>query len=245
MTERWESMARLGFTSYEASTMTVWRRDGDGIVLVSGGIRSVDRKVGDRWLTGRVLTGRLSNRGYVLLNLTDDNGRKVTRTPHTLILGTFEGLPEPGQEARHLNDDPLDCRWAPGETREERMGNGGNLMYGTPPENAADKVANGNRSPARPREAKRCVRCNGPFMGNGRRCHACVVWIGETAAQMLSAGTTLAGACEQLEYPSPEGLHTLAVKYGGYGLRAAPRPDSWLRRVIATLRDWLELGDGQ
>lgn len=226
VTETWKSMSGLGFSSYEAST--------------EGRIRSVDRKVGTRQLTGKVLSTRVSNRGYVLVDLTGDNGDRVTRTLHTLILGTFDGLPKPGQEARHLNDDPLDNRWAPGATAEERKNAGGNLMWGTPAENNADKVANGNRNGPRPPKA--CVRCGHLVEGNGRRCHACVAWIGQTAAQMLSAGTTLGDACHQLEYPSPEGLHTLAVKYGNYGQRR-PRPILW--RAFHALRDWLELGDGE
>jgi hypothetical protein len=201
--------ALLGFTSYEASDR--------------GQIRSVDRVVGGRQLRGRVLSTRVSNRGYVLVNLTDDNGRQVTRTLHTLILGTFDGQCPPGQEARHLNDDPLDNRWAPGATREERMAAGGNLMWGTAKQNNRDKVANGNRNPAPVPVPKVCVRCGAPFAGNGRRCHACVVWIGETAAALLSSGTSLADACRQLEYPSAEGLHALAVRYGRYGKRVTVR----------------------
>jgi NUMOD4 motif len=227
--ETWKSMREIGFSSYEASTDGRWR--------------SLDRKVGNRRLKGRVLATSVSNRGYVLVKLTDDNGKQVTRTAHSLQLRTFDGPCPPGMVGRHLNDDPLDNRWAPGATREERMANGGNLMYGYPPENEADKVANGNR--AAPRPPKLCVRCQAPFAGNGRRCHACVVWIGETAAELLSSGTTLAAACERLEYPSADGLHNLAVRYGGYGLRPVPGRGSWLQRVTATLRDWLELGDGE
>jgi hypothetical protein len=116
-------------------------------------------------------------------------------------------------------------------------------MYGWPADNNADKVANGSRNGPRP--PKLCVRCQGPFLGNGKRCHACVVWIGETAARMLSAGMSLADACEQLEYPSAEGLHTLAVRYGGYGLPPAPSRGSWLRCVTVALRDRLRRGDRQ
>lgn len=225
MTATWKTMAGLGFSWYEACT--------------DGSIRSIDRMSGaTRRLTGRVLTGRVSNRGYRLYNLTDDTGKQVTRSGHTLILGTFDGPPPPGMVCRHLNDDPLDNRWAPGATREERMAAGGNLMYGTPPENEADKVANGTRRP--PAGPKACVRCGGPFMGNGRRCHECVVWIGVRAAELLSGGTTLGSACEQLEYPSAEGLHTLAVKYGGYGLRPAAVKRSWLHRVTVALRDFFD-----
>lgn len=227
--ETWESIASLGFGCYEVST--------------AGRLRSVDRTQGNRKLKGRVLSTRVSNRGYVLVNLTDDNGKQVTRTVHTLVLGAFDGPCPRGHEACHLNDDPLDNRWAPGIDREARMAAGGNLMYGTPPENASHKVANGNRSGPRP--SKACVRCGHPVEGNGRRCHACVVWIGVTAAEMLSSGTTLDQACEQLEYPSHAGLHTLAVKYGGYGLRPVPSRGSWLRRAKVALRDWLEFGDGE
>lgn len=227
MTATWKTMAALGFSSYEGCT--------------DGSIRSVDRTVGARRLKGRALSPRVSNRGYVLVNLTDDKGNKVTRTVHTLILGTFDGLPKPGMVGRHLNDDPLDNRWAPGETREERIAAGGNLMYGWPPDNEADKVANGNR--AAPAPPKECVRCGGPFWGNGRRCHECVVWIGVTAGRMLSEGTSLASACEQLEYPSAEGLHTLAVKYGSYGLQPAATRRSWLHRAMVAVRDWLDVGD--
>lgn len=212
MTETWKSMAPLGFASYEASD--------------KGAFRSVDRTAGSRRLQGRPLSTRVSNRGYVLVDVTGDDGRRVTRTAHTLVLGTFEGPCPPGQEARHLDDDPLNNCWP------------GNLAWGTPAENNADKVRNGNR--AGPRPPKQCVRCGGPFAGNGRRCHECVVWIGVKAAEMLSSGTSLADAMVQLEYPSGEGLHTLAVKYGGYGTR--PRP-SWWQRVTATVRDWLRAGD--
>ncbi len=227
LTETWESMARLGFSSYEASTL--------------GNIRSIDRKVGSRQLKGKQLATRRSNRGYLLVDLTADDGAQVTRSVHSLILGTFDGRCPRGQEARHLNDDPLDNRWAPGDTREERMGAGGNLMYGTPPENARDKVENGNR--AAPAPPRLCAHCQQPFKGNGRRCHECVVAIGVAASELLQQGQTLDAACEALNYPSAVGLHTLAVKYGGYGLRPAPQRRSWLRGVIATVRDYLELGD--
>ena len=228
MTATWKSMAALGFSAYEACT--------------DGSLRSVDRIVGERQaLKGTVLKTRPSNRGYPLVNLTQDDGKRVTRTVHSLILATFDGLPPSGMVGRHLNDDPTDNRWAPGATREQRIAAGGNLMYGTPPENEADKVANGNRPAA---AVKLCVRCQGPMVGNGRRCHECVVWIGVTAAELLSGGTPLGSACEQLEYPSAEGLHTLAVKYGGYGVRP-PVAESWLRRVMAALRDRLDLGDDE
>jgi len=212
MTETWKPLGPLGFSSYEVSDQ--------------GRVRSIDRVVNGRRLTGRVLSTRVSNRGYVLVNLTDDAGKPATRTVHTVVLGAFAGPCPDGQQARHLNDDPLDNRWP------------GNLAYGTPAENNADKVRNGNRAPTPPpRPPRTCVRCGEPFNGNGRRCHACVVMIGVTAAQLLSAGTTLADAMTALDYPSAEGLHKLAVTYGGYGLHSRR---SWWQRVTATVRDWLQ-----
>lgn len=228
--ETWKPIP--GFSMYEAST--------------EGRIRSVDRTVGGRRLKGRVLSPRISNRGYMLIDVVDDdNGKRQTRTVHTLILGTFAGPPGPGQQARHLDDNPLNNTWAPGETREDCIAAGGNLMWGTPKENNGDKIANGTRNPPPVLRVRECVRCEAPFVGNGRRCHACIVWIGEKAAELLSGGMTLGKACAELEYPSSDGLHLLAVKYGGYGMLPLPRRRAWLRSVIATLRDWLELGDDE
>ncbi len=224
--ETWKSMAALRFSSYEASD--------------KGRIRSLDRKVGDRQLKGKVLAARVSNRGYLLVNLTADDGAQVTRSVHSLILTTFDGPCPRGQEARHFNDDPLDNRWAPGDDDDDRRAAGGNLAWGTPKQNAADKVRNGNR--AAPAPPKACVRCQRPFKGNGRRCHECVAAIGQSAAELLQQGLSLGEACEALDYPSADGLHTLAVKYGGYGVQPE-RERSWLHHVIATIRDWLELGD--
>lgn len=236
--ETWKSMSALGFSAYEASTQ--------------GRIRSVARASGIRTLRGKVMATRLSNRGYMLITLTDDEGERRTRTVHALILGTFDGLPKRGQESRHLNDDPLDNRWAPGATREERMAAGGNLMWGTPKENNGDKVANGTRAAPQARIPKTCVRCGASFFGNGRRCHACVVFIGEKAAELLNGGASLKSVMHQLEYPSGEGVHALAVKYGGYA-QPLPEPEpeyhSVLQRAFVAVRDrllsWLELGDDE
>ena len=60
------------------------------------------------------------------------------------------------------------------------------------------------------------MRCGARITQGGRRCHECVVEIGQAAAKLLGAGVTLADVCKHLDYPSAEGLHLLAVKYGGY-----------------------------
>jgi hypothetical protein len=182
-----------------------------------GHIRSVDRVTGGRQLRGVVLKPRKSNRGYLLVNLTGDGGVKQTRTVHSLVLAAFVGPCPPGQETLHFNDNPEDNRWP------------GNLGYGTHPENVIQ----------RPKPVKRCVRCQGDFEGNGRRCHDCVVVVGQEAARRLAAGGDLDQVATALDYPSVTGVWRLAVKYGDARVvvgEAGPPPRSWLHRVMATFR---------
>lgn len=224
-TETWAPVP--GFSGYEASDNSVWQLEEGRVVQVSGGIRSVDRTVAGRHLKGAMLTGRLNSSGYVIVNVTDDAGVKRTMLAHKLILSAHVGEPGEGQETLHdPAKGPLWCR-VPEDMR-----------YGTRAENMADWKQN---NAARPKPPKHCVRCGEAFRGNGRRCHACVVAIGQQAAGLLRSGVTLGAAAEQLEYPSAEGLHTLAVKYGGYGT-ATP---SWTRRVMTTIRHLFAGGDAK
>jgi hypothetical protein len=224
--ETWKSPA--GFSSYEASNNSVWTLGEDGKpVQVSGGIRSVDRVAGGRRCKGTLLKSRiLSNSGgYAAVNPVNDQGVKCSGTlVHRLILLAFAGECPPGMETRHLVNDPLDCRWAPGETAEEVIAAGGNVVYGPPWANVEDQFRNG-RKRADPKPDRHCILCSAVLTTNGRRCRPCIVKIGEQAAELLWSGISLAVACDRLEYPSETGLHTLAVKHGGYG-----RP-SWRWRV--------------
>ena len=132
-TEVWEPIGH-GFSAYQASN--------------HGQVRSVDRTLADgRYRRGVVLKTRVSNRGYVLVNVRDDNGTVQTRTVHTLVMLAFVGLPPPGLETRHLDDVPANNRWAPGDEKVSAA-HGGNLVYGTPAQNAADKIR--NAAPPRP-----------------------------------------------------------------------------------------------
>jgi hypothetical protein len=158
---------------------------------------------------GNVLTGRPGNKGYYLIKLYDDEGKQQTRTVHSLVLLAHRGARPAGQEACHGDDDPAHNDLS-------------NLRWDTKPANRSDRRENA--------PPKRCVRCGEPFKGNGKRCHPCVVAIGEEAAAMLQSGTPLADAAAALDYPSAEGVHALAVKYGGYGQR---------RSIAATLRGLL------
>jgi len=51
----------------------------------------------------------------------------------------FAGPCPDGQQVRHLDGNPLNNRWAPGETDEEVIAAGGNLRYGTPKESCKDR----------------------------------------------------------------------------------------------------------
>lgn len=214
--------------------------DGPGYeASTDGNFRSVDRVTpSGRSLKGQPIATTTSNRGYVLVKYRNAQGERVTRSAHTVILETFDKARPPGMEARHYDDNPLNNRWAPGDTEEESRRKGGNLFWGTPPQNRADGQRNNPSPPPKPRPQRECVRCGSPLEGNARRCHPCVVSIGEQAARLLASGATLADAMKRLDYPSAEGLHTLAVRYGGYGARKS----WWSRKVtprMTTLRDRL------
>ena len=141
-TEVWKPIGH-GFSAYQASD--------------HGGIRSVDRTLaGGRRCRGVVLKTRVSDRGYALVNVRDDNGTVQTRTVHTLVMLAFVGPPPRGLETRHLDDVPANNRWAPGDEKATRAA-GGNLVYGTPAQNAADKIRNAAPPPSRPRRWSRSV----------------------------------------------------------------------------------------
>ncbi len=80
------------------------------------------------------------------MSLRGDDGRIRTVSVHVLVMAAFEGPCPPGLQVRHWNDDPLDNRWAPGGEAGCRAGLG-NLVYGTPKQNAADKLRNRRRLP--------------------------------------------------------------------------------------------------
>jgi hypothetical protein len=230
-TETWKPVP--GFSAYEASDCSVWRVEDGRVVTVSGGIRSVDRTVAGRRLEGVLLTGRLNNSrggGYVMVNMTDDTGAKRTMLAHRMILLAHVGECPEGLETLH---DPARGRlWC--RVPED-------IRYGTRRENIDDWKKNNG---AQPKPPKHCVRCSAEFTGNGRRCHGCVTAIGQEAAALLRSGIPLGAAAEQLEYPSLEGLHTLAVKYGGYGT-VPPETPGWARRVMTTVRRLFPGGDAQ
>jgi hypothetical protein len=170
----------------------------------------------------------------VLVNLRDADGERQTRTVHTLVLAAFTGPRPRGQESMHLNNDPLDNRAE-------------NLVYGSHPENVEAQFGNG-RPRAAPKPPKVCPRCSAEHHDQGRRCHPCVVELGELSARLLVAGVTPDDAAAKLDYPSPSGLVVLAQKHGGLRLTLAapePPPSRSAHGPLATLRHRLRRGHHQ
>lgn len=200
------------------------------------------RRIGT--VTGLATT--VSNHGgYLMVKPYDDGGTRQTRTVHSLVLLGGAGPCPAGLESRHLDDDPLNNRWAPGVTREEVQAAGGNLMYGTKPQNAQDKFDNGHSRAAPPAPPRPCVRCGGMFTAKGRRCPACVTAIGQQAAAMLRAGRNLDVVTLRAGYQNQEWVHKLACRHGGYTgslEQAQAQGRSLSHRVMATLRHRLRIG---
>lgn len=100
-----------------------------------GRIRSLDRKT--VYKDGRVgnMKGQImkptvsSDTGYLVLNLTKNGKCKLCKV-HVLVALTFHGECPEGMEVRHLDGVKVNAVK-------------GNLKYGTPTENQADRVAHG------------------------------------------------------------------------------------------------------
>jgi hypothetical protein len=187
---------------------------------------------------GTVLKATPGSGGYVRVKLSCDN---PAHKPHTLtmqkiVLRTFAGECPPGMEARHLDGDPANNRWAPGATAEEVRANGGNLFYGTKLQNHHDKA-----DPYAPPEpvypCRNAPRCAGRAHKPGRRCLDCVAEVGREAAGMLRAGQPLQAVAEHFGYTGPDWVYSLAVKHGGYeGSKAEARTQ---RPPLRGWRGWL------
>jgi hypothetical protein len=182
-----------------------------------------------------------SSGGYPRLNLIDDDGKKQNVLVHQIVLLAFEGPCPPGMQVRHWNDDPTDNRWAPGG-EEGCRARGWGLLYGSEDDNRADRAR--NRLPRAPKPPQLCLnhdRCGGFIGKGGRRCHECVVQLGVDGTELVWNGMTLEAAGDELDYPAVH-LHTLMVKYGGYG-RRPPAPEPQSRGVFATVRARFRRGD--
>ena len=99
-----------------------------------GRVRSVDRIVPHRTtgtvaLRGKLLAQRLNDSGYRTVSLYR-NGRHTLRAVHILVAAAFIGPRPEGMEVRHGPEGKL-------------VNTPGNLSYGTPVENARDKIRDG------------------------------------------------------------------------------------------------------
>jgi len=71
-----------------------------------------------------------SSRGYMVVTLSDKNGKQKQFLVHRIILSTFIGQPKDGQQCCHKNGDKTDNRLH-------------NLRWDTPKKNNADKIDHG------------------------------------------------------------------------------------------------------
>lgn len=185
-----------------------------------GRYRSIDRMSGTRRLKGKVLATRLDDDGYVLVNIRCDStdpahNRVHTFAGHKLVLWTFAGPPEPGQEACHSRRGPAFNWWPEG------------VRWDTKPANHADQVEAGTATLPEPSfpclNAPACPNLN---RSEGKRCRPCVVQLGVDTAAMLADGQTLAAAAARFRC-SQQWVYRLAVEHGGYtGTPADARGDT-------------------
>ena len=89
--------------------------------------RKFNRNPQGEWRPLKVYVGK---NGYPVISLQKD-GRKYTRTVHTLILTAFKGPAPPNMECRHLDGNPLNSRLD-------------NLAWGTHRENGEDMILHGS-----------------------------------------------------------------------------------------------------
>lgn len=109
-----------GFPAYRVGTDgSVWSRAGLGC----------KPSLRPRW---QPLKTNLTTRGYPYVNL----GKGKPRAVHVLVLTAFRGQKPTGFEARHLNGIKTDCRLR-------------NLKWGTPQENAEDRIRHGTANGAK------------------------------------------------------------------------------------------------
>ena len=224
----WISLAPHGFSRYE--------------IYGPGGYGINERPVRHK-AKGTLLKVTLGTHGYPQVKPYNDQGKQETRTVHSLILLANMGPPPPGMETRHLDNDPLNYRWAAGSTDEEIKAAGGNLVYGSKPQNHADQVAAGTATlPAFP-----CVnRCGGTAPFDGARCVPCLTGAGVQAAALLAAGMPLPKVTRKLGYQATSGrrVYALARDFGGYrGTLEQARTQR--QPLVRRLTRWLRRGDSK
>jgi hypothetical protein len=181
-----------------------------------GRARSVDRKVGNRQLRGKLLATRPHENGYRLVNLrcdsTDpDHNRVHTVTMHRVVLTTFAGPCPDAMEACHSSRGPAFNWWPEG------------IRWGTKPENHADMVAAGTAVVPESFPCRNHGRCGGTARQQGRRCRACVTEVGQDAAMLLNAGMGLQDVAARFGFTKDDWVYKLAAEHGYTGTKADAR----------------------
>lgn len=131
----------------------------------TGAVRGVDRvDAGGRRWRGRVLsTKRAGTGGYVWQTLCRGDNRRHAKT-HILVLEAFVGPRPDGAVARHLD----------GNVKNNALSN---LAWGTPTENALDRVSHGSHNETRKTHCPRSHPLTAPNLVAsklpGRVCLAC------------------------------------------------------------------------
>jgi hypothetical protein len=168
MTEEWKPVPIPEFDEfYEVSSL--------------GRVRSLSRQTRRHYVQGRILKPGRHGGGYLNIMMSID-GVRAQRLVHQLVLGAFVGLPEPGQEGRHLNGDSTD-------NRQE------NLVWGTSGENEADKILHGTSSRGSGNAAAKLeewqvleIRRRYADGGESQRALAAVYGVGQGAISRLVTG---------------------------------------------------------
>lgn len=125
----------------------LWVPGYEGYYKISnlGRVKSVKRPGKGKYTKHTKILKTQSRNGYPQIVLRK-NGKRKSHRIHKLVLEAFVGPCPPGKQARHLNDNKIDCRLI-------------NLKYGTPKQNMKDAVRNGKMKIVRLSAAK------------GSRCH--------------------------------------------------------------------------
>jgi hypothetical protein len=235
----WVSLAPWGYGKYEID-----RRGGQG--RDQRPVRSIDRAANGRQVKGTLLKvsegsrsrpgGQDRAKGYLRVYLYPDEGKPKPVEVHALVMLVNVGpLPE-GMQTRHLDSDPWNNRWEPGDEETTRKA-GGNLIYGTGPENHADQVKAGTAT--RP-EYPCAGKCGGTASFEGARCRPCMIVAGRKAAGLLNDGVPLSEVTRRCDYKSESWTFAAARDFGGYGKTTTQarhqRRQPLLRRVTAWLR---------
>lgn len=123
-----------------ATERWAWMTGHEGLYRVSnrGEVWSLPRATTRGGILKHVVT---KANGYHWVSPSKD-GEQRPREVHKIVMEAFVGPCPEGMEVRHLDGNPGNNCWAPGN-EEETVAAGGNLIYGTHAENMQDKHRHG------------------------------------------------------------------------------------------------------